>query len=410
MRKLISFMVAVLALSLALGGCIGQDWFSSRPTPAQLLERAREVGRGVAPLAELRGLALQVGGTGIEIKGPGNLCPFDTDGDDKLSDEEMLEIIAAWIRGELTDEEVLTAVALWIKDASLGCYGYELFVDEPEDARDVAISYVNSHYETEIYPPWPDSWFEECVNPEFLCFWYRYTLPDWKVDVLQAGWFIWDVTIRGPLFEWDGRVYYDGNVEEFGWADARPPSVVEFDRLAARDLAIEYISKHEPSSGIPQDADWREEDVTPPEVVGSALYRYTAAGFGGWRIWVSYPIVPLPDYRVEVANFVTGFYWQGSVHPTGVVRTIPYLIIHGIVIVKARGSRSESWGIRVTGGPPEYLEKEVGLKSFTEMKPELEELEGELISVRVYKVCRSFTEGCCASVFELCAPYILSWW
>ncbi|GEM_PF-2354891 len=402
MRKLISFMVAVLALSLALGGCIGQDWFSSRPAPAQLLERAREVGRGVAPLAELRGLALQVGGTGIEIKGPGNLCPFDTDGDDKLSDEEMLSIIAAWIKGELTDEEVLTALRLWIEETPLGCYDYGFF--GPEDARDIAVTYVNTLYETGIHT-WPGCWLEECVD--VLCRAYKYTHgdQDWTVTVVPVR-FYYLVTIRGPLVLWDGKVYA-GKVEELGWADARPPSVVEFDRLAARDLAIEYISEHEPSSGIPQDADWREEEVTPPGVVGSALYRYTAAGFGGWRIWVSYPIVPLPEYRVEVANFVTGFYWQGAVRPTGVVEPIPTFIIEGIVTVKARGSRSESWGIRVTyTWYPEYHGKEVGLKSYTEMKPKLEKLEGKKIRAWVYKICRSFTEGCCASAFELCAPYI----
>lgn len=278
----------------------------------------------------------------------------------------------------------------------------------PTDARDSAVSYVNDNYGVGVYSG-PD-WDEERLTPPGLvgAEKWRYTALGWEVIV---RWPVipnpdYAVTIRGSLVLWDGTVYSSGEVEELGWADARPPSVIEFDRISARDVAIKYINDTDPSSGIPLDADWQEEDVTPAGLVGSALYRYT---FEDWRIWVSYPIVPIPDYRVEVTNFATEFYWQGTVRPTGVVEPIPPIVIEGEVVVAARGSRSESWGIRVTDGPPDYIAKDVGLKSYMEMKEELEAYEGQQITATVPKICRSFDEGCCACVFEFCAPFVLSW-
>jgi hypothetical protein len=85
--------------------------------------------------------------------------------------------------------------------------------------------------------------------------------------------------------------------------------------------------------------------------------------------------------------------------------------LKGTVVAEAVGSRSESWGIEVQEGPAEYVGRKVGLKSYTEMKPQLEDLLGQRIEVTVNKVCRSFdeTEGCCACVFDYCAPVIVEW-
>jgi hypothetical protein len=343
----------ILALSLALGGCVAKDWFGSKPELTQVLEKARQVGHGDATLDELKGLALRADlGTGeagrpevtslamqYQNYGTAALCAFDTDGNDKLSDDEMLNIIAAWIRDGLKGQDVLTAVALWIDGAPLEC-------------------------------------------------------------------------------------------------EARLDYGVELDRTAARDAAIEYIHNSCPDSGIPLDAEWEESDITPPDLVGSAVFLYTIAGAQGsatgvyhplqigdnrdmaWRILVRYPVVTSPDYRVEVTNLdwphpsacldSSCGYWQVTVSSAGEVAPIPPTQVEGIIIVAARNSRSESWGIRVTDGPKEYIGKEVGLKSYIEMKPYLKDHEGELFTADAYKFCRPFdrAELCCGCVFEFCAPFL----
>lgn len=331
MRSWIVRAVMFLALLLALSGCVGESWVGSKPEPTQVLEKAVEIGRGEATLDELRALAVplaeQYRGAG---GGTGGLCRFDANGDDKLSDEEMLNIITAWIKGQLSNEELLTALTLWIRGSLLGCLGY------------------------------------------------------------GGG----------------------------------------FDRIAARDVAIAYIHNTDPQSGIPSGVDWLEEDITPAGLVGIAIFRYTwpARAYRTWRVLVRYPIVPNPAYRVEVTNLqwphtlacwvVEGSfrcgYWQLTVSSTSPglieIEEIPPFEIKGPVVVGAPGTRSESWGIQVTEGPPEYIGKEVGLKSYTEMQPHLLK-EGKLFTVEVYKICRSFdeAEGCCACVFELCAPALAGW-
>jgi hypothetical protein len=112
----------MLALSFAIGGCVGSGWFSSRPVSAQVLDKAREVSRGKAALTELRDLALQ--GRLLVAGEAGSLCPFDTDRSDKLNDEEILNLIVTWSKGQslLTDQQVLRAIALWVANASIDCY------------------------------------------------------------------------------------------------------------------------------------------------------------------------------------------------------------------------------------------------------------------------------------------------
>jgi hypothetical protein len=74
------------------------------------------------------------------------------------------------------------------------------------------------------------------------------------------------------------------------------------------------------------------------------------------------------------------------------------------VIVCAKGSRSESWGIKVEKGPKEYIGEAIGLGSYTEMKEELQPYEGKRIRVTVSGICESWTVGCCASIFHCCTP------
>ena len=179
----------------------------------------------------------------------------------------------------------------------------------------------------------------------------------------------------------------------------------------ARDAAIEYVNRTDPEANIPTGVAWTEENITPIGLVGVAIYRYTVADPSTmeWEIIVRYVVVPQPDYRVEINNIERGGYWQVLVRSTGEVEPIPLITLKGPVVVTAEGTRSESWGVHVLAGPSEYIGAEIGLRSYTEMKPQLEGLLGERIKVMVSKVCRSFDEAerCCASAFELCAPIVL---
>ena len=181
----------------------------------------------------------------------------------------------------------------------------------------------------------------------------------------------------------------------------------------ARDAAIEYVNRTDPSANLPTDVEWAEEDITPTGLVGFSIFRYTVAGPSTmeWEIVVRFPVVPEPDYKVEIQNIVRGGYWQVRVGYDGRVEPIPFVELKGVVVAEAVGTRSESWGIEVDEGPVEYVGQRVGLRSYTEMKPALEGLLGRRIEVTVNKVCRSFdeAEGCCACAFDYCAPLIVEW-
>jgi len=60
------------------------------------------------------------------------------------------------------------------------------------------------------------------------------------------------------------------------------------------------------------------ERITPPDLVGSETYRYTA---GDWVATITYPVVP-PDkmvFNITIQNATTGFVWIGSVDTNGQV-------------------------------------------------------------------------------------------
>jgi hypothetical protein len=84
----------------------------------------------------------------------------------------------------------------------------------------------------------------------------------------------------------------------------------------ARDRAIEHLLVTEPSIGIPQEAIWDAERVTPEGLVGHETIRYT---HGNWQIDVDYPVIPYPDYEITVRDSETGFTWQGTIRATGIV-------------------------------------------------------------------------------------------
>jgi len=179
----------------------------------------------------------------------------------------------------------------------------------------------------------------------------------------------------------------------------------------ARDAAIDYVNQTDPGANIPTDVEWAEENITPTGLVGFSTFRYTIAGPSTmeWEIIVRFPVIPQPDYKVEIRNIATGGYWQVLVGYGGEVEPIPPVTLKGEAVVEAEGTRSESWGLLVLEGPEDYIGKGVGLKSYTEMKSQLEPHLGLRMKAVVNKVCRSFdqAEGCCASAFELCAPVVL---
>ncbi len=84
----------------------------------------------------------------------------------------------------------------------------------------------------------------------------------------------------------------------------------------ARDRAIDFLLGQNPDSGLPREAIWDPQRVTPEELVGYETIRYTQ---GSWQIEVGYPVVPFPDYDVTVTNSQTGFTWSGKVTATGII-------------------------------------------------------------------------------------------
>ncbi len=178
----------------------------------------------------------------------------------------------------------------------------------------------------------------------------------------------------------------------------------------ARDAAIAYLNAIE-EAGIPTDVEWAEENITPEGLVGVSIFRYTVAGPSTmeWQIIVRFPIVPQPTYEVEVLNIATGAYWQVVVSYEGGVEPVPFVTLRGEVVVEAEGTRSESWGLLVLEGPPQYVGEEVGLGNYTEYKPELEDFLGLRMKAVVNKVCPSFdpASSCCASAFAFCAPVVI---
>lgn len=178
----------------------------------------------------------------------------------------------------------------------------------------------------------------------------------------------------------------------------------------ARDVAIAYLNAIE-EAGIPTDVEWAEENITPEGLVGVAIFRYTVAGPSTmeWQIIVRFPVIPQPDYEVEVRNIATGGYWQVLVGYQGDVEPIPFVTLRGEVVVEAEGTRSESWGLLVLEGPAQYVGQQVGLGDYTDYKAQLEEHLGLRMKAVVNKVCPSFDEAslCCASAFEFCAPVVI---
>ncbi|UCC63222.1 MAG: hypothetical protein JSV36_21225 [Anaerolineae bacterium] len=85
-----------------------------------------------------------------------------------------------------------------------------------------------------------------------------------------------------------------------------------------RDAALAYLSEQYGDLAPAPDLNWREENVTPKDWVGSAIYEFSAVD---WVVTIYNPVVP-PDRvvrKVMVTNQVTGFEWEGKVDAAGQV-------------------------------------------------------------------------------------------
>lgn len=281
-------------------------------------------------------------------------------------------------------------------------------ISDQLEAREAAIQYiVEEHGAAEIEAV--SDWQVERLTPKGLLgreIW-EFTAEGWTITV---RWNVvlkpdYEITIRTSAHGWllwDGIVHADGRVDEIGWVENASSVTPAW----AKDKAIEYVQSMDLQARPPADATWKEERITPEGLVGSETYRYA---FEDWQIDVRYPVIPIPDYEVTMINLAIHFYWEGTVRATGAVEVPLPTTLEGEVIVAAEGTRSESWGIRVERGPGKYVGKEIGLGSYTEMREELKLYRGKMILAVVSRICPSWTESCCASVFEQCAQRVLYW-
>jgi hypothetical protein len=86
----------------------------------------------------------------------------------------------------------------------------------------------------------------------------------------------------------------------------------------ARDAALAHVGEQygdqAPASGL----HWTEENVTPKDWVGSAIYEFTA---GDWVVTIHVPVLP-PErivHKITVTNQATRFEWEGKVDASGQV-------------------------------------------------------------------------------------------
>ena len=112
----------------------------------------------------------------------------------------------------------------------------------------------------------------------------------------------------------------------------------------------------------------------------------------------------------EWNNHIIRIFKVGA-HPLHLFQYPHRIRLRGIVVGRAKGTRSESWGIKVTKGMGRYIGKDVCLGGYSWMKHELQPYEGKEIYLTASKICRSWRKGCCASLMPFCIPKnaIISW-
>lgn len=179
-------------------------------------------------------------------------------------------------------------------------------------ARDAALVYLVGHYGEQA--PWRNSiWLEQEPTHEGLVGHtdWEYAAGDWVVTisypVVAPEAVVYSVVVanRTTGFRWEGEVDATGRVT------GAPEGVV-----AARDAALTYLrgmyGEDAPAPGLV----WAEEFIPPEGSAPSESYRYRA---GVWVVTVYDAGVEPEVYEVLAADESSGFQWEGTVDPEGVV-------------------------------------------------------------------------------------------
>ena len=183
--------------------------------------------------------------------------------------------------------------------------------------RDAALEYVRDRYGADA-PAADLTWTEQYAKPAELVGGevYQYTVGDWLITisypVVLPELTVYTVKMANLAtgFGWEGQVGGDGLVIEG-----------EQQLLNAFGVALAHAwaqyGDEAPPAGLP----WVGERVTPPDLVGSETWRYTA---GDWVATIIYPVVPADQmvFNITVQNATTAFMWLGSVDTNGQVTEI----------------------------------------------------------------------------------------
>jgi predicted small lipoprotein YifL len=188
-------------------------------------------------------------------------------------------------------------------------------------ARDEAMRYVSEQYGQDGLGAglaWQEEWAvgEGIVGAGG----YRYSSGDWVVTVSypvvapENTIYTISVSSHSTGFQWEGEVDAQGALTEHA---AQAPEEM-FDRVAARDAALDYVYETYQYPPLDQSVEWQEERLTAEGIVGAETFEYTAES---WVVEISYPVVA-PEatiYEVTVTNEGLGLEWQGTVDTQGVV-------------------------------------------------------------------------------------------
>lgn len=90
-------------------------------------------------------------------------------------------------------------------------------------------------------------------------------------------------------------------------------TIIIQDHSQARDAAVVHVSQ---AYELKKPNEWREEDITPKDLVGSAEFRYTS---GPWVVHVTAPVVAPQEvmYSVTIDHLQSGLHWEGMVNAFG---------------------------------------------------------------------------------------------
>ncbi|MGD9100538.1 MAG: hypothetical protein PVF45_08655, partial [Anaerolineae bacterium] len=104
-------------------------------------------------------------------------------------------------------------------------------------------------------------------------------------------------------------------------ADVTPQGPVNAEFVAARNMALAYVSGRYGEQAPPPGLDWTMARTTPEGLVGSESFQYTAEN---WVVTVSCPVVA-PEAvvcQVTATNQASGFQWEGEVDAAGQVKEL----------------------------------------------------------------------------------------